>query len=140
MMTIGRLSDQARVKIETIRYYERIGLLAAPDRSSGGHRLYDAGACDRLVFIRRGRELGFSLEEIKSLLTMAESAETETAGGARAACADVRDLTLRHLKSVRARIADLRRLERTLAVAAKHCDSDESAHCPIIEALAVNGR
>lgn len=131
MMTIGRLSDQTAVNVETIRYYERIGLLPRPARSAGGHRLYDQAACDRLNFIRRARELGFSLGDIRSLLAMAEGEH---------ACADIRDLTFQHLAAVRARIADLRRLENTLAEVAERCEGGESTTCPVVEALASSGK
>lgn len=70
--TIGKLSDETSVNIETIRYYEKIGLLPAPPRSEGGHRLYSHQHRVRLVFVRRGRELGFSLAEIRALLTLVD--------------------------------------------------------------------
>ena len=126
MLTIGRLSDQTAVNVETIRYYERIGILPEPARSAGGHRLYERSACDRLNFIRRARELGFSLADIRSLLAMAEGEE---------ACGDIRDLTLQHLAAVRGRIADLLRLETILAEAAERCDGGEAGACPVVEAL-----
>ena len=128
MLTIGRLSDQTAVNIETIRYYERIGLLPKPARSAGGHRLYEQGACDRLNFIRRARELGFSLADIRSLLAMAQGEH---------ACSDIRDLTLQHLAEVRARIVDLQRLEATLAKVAERCEGGESTTCPVVEALSL---
>lgn len=124
--TIGRLSGEARVHIETIRYYERIGLMAKPPRSDAGRRLYDAAASRRLGFIRRARELGFSIEEIRTLLGLSSGQ-----GG----CADVHLLTIRHLIDVRRKIADLKKLERTLATTAERCARDTSSNCPIIEAL-----
>ncbi len=130
LFTIGRLSGEAGVNIETIRYYERIGLLPAPPRTTSGRRLYDRTSVQRLGFVRRARELGFSIDEIRALLAMA-------GGGER--CKDVRALTVRHLDDVRAKIADLQRLERTLSKAAALCRGAKSAPCPIIEALASNG-
>lgn len=124
--TIGRLSRQTGVNIETVRYYERIGLLPKPSRSSGGRRLYDAADARRLTFIRRSRELGFSIDEIRALLALS---------GGKGRCADVHALTVRHLDEVRAKIADLRRLERTLARTADRCARDASPKCPIIDAL-----
>lgn len=124
--TIGRLSCEARVNIETIRYYERVGLMPKPPRSDAGRRLYDAAASHRLCFIRRARELGFSIEEIRALLGLS---------GGKGRCADVHALTIRHLAEVRRKIADLRKLERTLARTAESCARDASPDCPIIEAL-----
>jgi MerR family mercuric resistance operon transcriptional regulator len=124
--TIGWLSQQTGVNIETVRYYERIGLLPKPPRSDGGRRLYDPAAARRLNFIRRSRELGFSIDEIRALLVLS---------GGNGRCADVHALTVRHLDEVRAKIADLRKLERTLARTAERCARDASPECPIIEAL-----
>ena len=126
-LTIGDVSEKTQVNIETIRYYERIGLVPAPPRSAGGRRQYDSAGIARLQFIRRARELGFSIDEIRALLAM-------TDGGA--ACGDVHALTVRHLKLVRAKIKDLKRMERTLAAAADRCALDASSDCPIIDALA----
>src|SRR5690606_18435611 len=100
--TIGTLSREADVNIETIRYYERIGLMPKPPRSESGRRLYDAEATRRLSFIRRARELGFSIEEVRALLGMAD-------GGS---CGDVYELTQRHLADIRAKIRDLQRMQR----------------------------
>ncbi len=123
---IGRLSEQCGVAVETIRYYERIGLMAKPPRTSGGRRLYDPSAARRLGFIRRARELGFAIDDIRALLVLSR-------GNGR--CADVHALTLRHLEDVRAKIGDLRKLERTLAQTAQRCARDASPECPVIEAL-----
>jgi MerR family transcriptional regulator, mercuric resistance operon regulatory protein len=129
--TIGRMSSATGVNIETIRYYERIGLLAKPPRSEGGRRLYDAFASRRLSFIRRARELGFSIDEIRALIALS---------GGNGRCADVHALTIAHLADVRAKIADLRKLERTLARTAAQCARDASPECPIIDALFVPRR
>jgi len=126
--TIGRLSTETGANIETIRYYERIGLLATPMRSSGGRRLYDQSASRRLGFIRRARELGFSIDDIRALLVVS---------GGDGRCADVHALTVRHLGDVRAKISDLRRLERTLAKTAERCARDAQPECPIIDALSM---
>src|SRR5882757_9607973 len=100
---IGELSRRTGCNIETIRYYERIGLMPAPPRR-GRYRSYGGEDVGRLGFVRRARELGFTLDDVRALLGLA-------AGGA-AACADVRDLAASHLVDVRARIADLKRMER----------------------------
>lgn len=107
-LNIGKLADAARVNLETIRYYERIGLMPHPDRATGGYRSYGVEHIRRLAFIRRARELGFSIGDIKTLLALAEPE--------RASCADVRVLTTSHLDSMRAKISDLRRLEIILAM------------------------
>jgi len=129
--TIGRLSSDTSVNIETIRFYERIGLMAKPLRSRGGRRLYDQKAVHRLRFIRRARELGFPIEEIRTLIAL-------SAGKSR--CADVHALTVEHLAGVRAKIADLRKLERTLTKAADRCQHNKTPDCPIINALSAPRR
>ena len=128
---IGRLSAETGVNIETIRYYERIGLMAKPPRSNGGRRLYDAAASRQLGFIRRARELGFSIDEIRTLIVLS---------GGKGRCADVHALTTQHLGDVRAKISDLKRLERTLAKTAELCARDASPDCPIIDALSAPRR
>ena len=124
--TIGRLSKEAGVNIETIRYYERIGLMPKPSRTESGRRLYNAAASRRLTFIRRSRELGFAIEQIRTLIAMSSG---------KGRCADVYELTVRHLTDVRSKIADLQKLERTLVRTAARCARDASLECPIIDAL-----
>jgi MerR family mercuric resistance operon transcriptional regulator len=126
-LTIGALSKYTGYNIETIRYYERIGLLPGPPRSAGGHRLYGEAHLKRLTFIRRGRELGFTLDDIKGLLGLMD-------GGAYT-CAEVKALTLDHLGEVRRKLADLKRLERVLKDMAEECDGGAVPDCPIIDAL-----
>lgn len=126
-LTIGALSRRAGVHIETIRYYERSGLMPKPPRSGGGHRLYHRDHLKRLVFIRRGRELGFSLEEIRALLGLVD--------GGGYTCGEVKALTERHLVDIRQKIADLRRLEKTLKEIASQCAGGSVPECPIIEGL-----
>lgn len=123
---IGDLSRQTGCNIETIRYYERIGLLPAPPRR-GRYRSYGPGDIARLGFVRRARELGFTLDQVRALLGLA--------AGGRASCADARDLAARHLKDVRARIADLRRMERALADTVRACEAGNDKGCPLIAAL-----
>ncbi len=122
----GELAESVGCNLETIRYYESIGLLPHPPRSEGRHRLYDADLAKRLRFVLRGRELGFSIEEIRALLAMADGS-----GG----CAEVYALTTQHVDVVRRKIADLRKLERILSSTAARCARDASPDCPIIEAL-----
>jgi MerR family mercuric resistance operon transcriptional regulator len=128
-LTIGALSERTGVDVETIRYYEREGLLAAAPRTAGGHRVFGEAHLRRLLFIRRSRELGFSGAEVRTLLALVDGGYT---------CAEVRDLTLKHLVSVRAKIADLRRLERTLTVISSKCEGGDAPDCPIIESLSAN--
>lgn len=123
---IGELSQRTAVNIETIRYYERIGLLPSPPRTEGGHRLYSGTHLKRLVFIRRSRELGFTLDDIRNLLELVE-------GGY--ACGDVQIAALAHVKTIRRKIADLRRMERTLAETAARCEGGTAPDCPIIDVL-----
>ncbi|MAL91569.1 MAG: MerR family transcriptional regulator [Pseudomonas sp.] len=125
-LTIGKLSQAPAVNVETIRYYERIGLLAAPARTSSGYRTYSEQNAARLRFIKRGRELGFSLDEIRTLVELADQPGH--------ACTDVDRLVQTHLVQVRQRIADLQRLEAELQRLAG-CSESSVRECRIIEAL-----
>ena len=125
--TIGLLSKQTGCNIETIRYYERVGVLPKPPRSSGGHRLYEKIHAKRLKFVRRARELGFSLNEIKDLLHLVDTDEVS--------CEEVKKITLQHVNEVRSKISDLKRIENVLVDMAAHCDNGEVPECPIIETL-----
>lgn len=125
--SIGQLAGHTGVHLETIRYYERIGLMPAPPRTRGGHRAYDWNHLKRLGFIRRSRELGFSIEEIRTLLRLVD--------GGNYTCAEVRDITLEHSVEVRHKIADLRRLDRNLREMAAKCTGDTVPECPIVDVL-----
>ncbi|MFT4935432.1 MAG: MerR family mercuric resistance operon transcriptional regulator [Pseudoalteromonas distincta] len=124
---IGELSRRTGCNIETIRYYERIGLMPAPPRR-GRYRSYGGEDVGRLGFVRRARELGFTLDEVRALLGLA-------GGGGQASCAEVRTLAASHLTDVRARIADLRRMERVLADSVRACDAGQDPGCPLIQSL-----
>lgn len=126
-LTIGALADRTRVNVETIRYYERIGLLPSPPRSAGRHRLYEDLHYRRLAFIRRARELGFSQSDVRMLLGLG--------AGHGLTCEEVRELTEVHLAAIRDKIRDLRRLERILSGLAARCRSGTVPDCPILEAL-----
>ncbi len=126
-LTIGGLSKGTGCNIETIRYYERIGLMPTPPRSQGGHRLYDEEHLKRPTFIRRSRELGFTLKEVRDLLRLVD--------GGSYTCAEVRTLTLDHAGEVRRKIEDLRKLEDVLKEMAAQCEGGEVPQCPIIDAL-----
>lgn len=126
-LTIGRLAEGTGVNVETIRYYERIGMMPAPPRTAGGQRRYDESHLRRLTFVRRCRELGFPLDEIRALLALVDGGDF--------GCDDVRDMAVRHLDAVRRRIADLRAMERTLDTMVTACTGGSVPDCPIIDAL-----
>lgn len=130
-LTIGELSRRTGCKVETIRYYEKAGLLAEPPRSAGNYRLYANAHVLRIGFIRRCRELGFPLTAITTLLEIAEDAGSHTR-------AEVKRLVTEHLNDVASKIADLERLRSALEDMSRHCDgTGGTAHeCPILEALA----
>jgi MerR family mercuric resistance operon transcriptional regulator len=127
-LSIGELSRRTSVNIETIRYYERIKMLPAPPRTASGRRVYGQAETRSLAFIRRSRELGFTLDEIRALLAL-------SAKNGREACAEVRELAAGHLADVRAKIADLRAMARVLSDAVRRCDAGEEPGCPLIDAL-----
>jgi len=129
-MSRGPLAKQTGVNIETIRYYEKIGLMPDPARSSGGHRIYDQPQMKRLSFIRRSRELGFTLHEIRELLELVDGGDYT--------CAEVRDRTLRHLNDVALKICDLQKMQSTLKSMASKCDGGLVPECPIVDALYSN--
>lgn len=127
VMTIGTLARRTGCKVETIRYYEHAGLLAAPLRSQGGHRQFDVDALKRLDFILRARRLGFPLGAVRTLLDLAD--------GQGESCAEVEVVATRHLGEVRDRLADLSSLETTLADMVVSCRGGTMPDCPIIESL-----
>lgn len=124
---IGELSNQTGCKIETIRYYEQQNLMPEPPRTNGGHRLYSEDMLARLQFIRRSRELGFSMEEIRDLLSLVD--------GEQVSCERVKSMAESHLRDIRAKIADLKRMQSTLSDLASHCSGDDVPDCPIIDSL-----
>lgn len=125
--SIGVLSERTGVHIETIRYYERIELMPAPPRTQGRQRVYDASHLKRLIFIRRTRELGFSVEEIRGLLRLVD--------GGSYTCAEVNDIAVRHLHGISSKIADLKKLSNILSSMASQCTKGLVPECPIIDAL-----
>lgn len=124
---IGALARRSGANIETIRYYERIGLLAPPPRSSNGRRVYEYSDLRVLTFIRRARELGFALEDIRALLRLG--------GPAGATCGETRDIAARHLVEVRAKLHDLQKMERLLAETVSHCSGAAVPECPVLDIL-----
>jgi MerR family transcriptional regulator, mercuric resistance operon regulatory protein len=125
-LTIGELSKLTGVNIVTIRYYERIKM---PPRTAGGRRIYDALNVRILAFIRRSRELGFSLGEIRALIRLG--------GPERASCRQVREIAAHHLNDIRTKIADLRKLERLLAKTIAQCTGTTAPVCPVLDILDV---
>jgi Cu(I)-responsive transcriptional regulator len=128
-LRIGDLARATGTKVVTIRYYEKIGLLAAPPRSAGNYRRYGPEALRRLRFIRRCRALGFALEQVRELLALA-SEEARP-------CAEVDALTARHLAEVERKIADLQALAQELRGISASCSGGGTiSHCSILDAIA----
>lgn len=123
---IGDLSRITGVNIATIRYYERMGLMPRPPRTQGGHRSFGPEELRTLGFIRRGRELGFCLEDVRALLSLR---------GADRPCVDAKAIATRHLDDVRAKLRHFAELERTLADAVTRCPGDNAADCTLLDML-----
>lgn len=127
MLTIGRLSEATGVKVPTIRYYEQIGLLPTPERSTGNQRLYGTTQLERLRFVRHARALGFPLEAIRDLLSLSDRPEQS--------CAAADGIARAQLAEVRARIAQLRALEGELTRMVAQCAHGTIRDCRVIEVL-----
>jgi MerR family mercuric resistance operon transcriptional regulator len=127
-LTIGRLAKEAGVNLETVRFYERQGLLPKPPRSSSGYRLFPTDAARRLRFIRRAQELGFSLKEIRELLSLRVSRTTKSK--------DIRVRTEGKIADIEAKIRSLESMKRTLRKLTNVCDGCAPlAECPILDSL-----
>jgi len=124
---IGELAAKAGVTIETIRYYEREGVLPPAMRGANNYRLYSAAQVNRLRFIRRVRDMGLTLAEIRTLLAMVENDDYN--------CAEIKALGERHLAEVRSRIDELRRLERVFSDLVNRCRGSRNINCGIIDAM-----
>ncbi|MGD9507778.1 MAG: helix-turn-helix domain-containing protein [Geminicoccaceae bacterium] len=124
---IGELGRLTGTKVETIRFYERVGLLAAPARTAGNYRAYSSEHLSRLSFIRRSRDLGFSLDQVRALLDLSDNRGRP--------CEAVDAIAKQHLTEVDRKIADLRALRRELASMIDQCRCGTVADCQIIEAL-----
>ena len=127
LLTRGALAATTGCNIETVRYYEQIGILPPPPRSEGGHRLYGPDLVSRLQFVRRARDLGFTLEEIRELLGLVDGGDYT--------CAQVEGIARAHAAEIRRKIADLRKLKSTLEAMAAQCSGGKIPACPIIDAL-----
>jgi MerR family mercuric resistance operon transcriptional regulator len=126
-LSIGELARKTGVHIETIRYFEKIGMLGAPARTAGGHRVFDDGHLRTLKFIKRARELGFAPKEVRTLLDLG--------GPAEACCDEVREIAIHHLEEVRRKIDDLTRLERHLTATVEQCSGGHVPDCAVIDML-----
>lgn len=126
-MAIGALSRRTAVKVPTIRYYEEIGLLPTPPRGGNGRRLYGEAAVDRLGFIRRARDLGFGIDDIRALLDMSDRPGQP--------CADIDRIARQHRDAVRDKIRQLASLEAALTAMVDQCGHGAVADCQILEAL-----
>ena len=126
-LTRGQLARRTGVNLETIRYFERTGILPTPPRTEGGHRVYDESHVRTLGFVRRARSLGFTPDEVRTIL--------ELGGPGKASCAEVRGIAAHHLEQVRSKIADLVEIERLLATTIGHCSGKEEPECAVIEMI-----
>ena len=126
-ITRGKVAKITGCNLETVRYYESIGLMPEPARAENGFRIYADKDVRRLKFLMRARDLGFAVAEVQNLLSMVDN---DSYG-----CGQVHDMTLIHLESVRTKIADLNRLERVLSDMAAQCGGGVVPKCPIIDAL-----
>jgi len=127
MLSIGQLSPQTGVKVPTIRYYEKMGLIAPPGRSQGNQRRYEPDALRRLSFIKHGRDLGLSLDAIAELIDLADDPQRP--------CVDADRIAREHLVAVQDKIARLGRLERELTRIASRCTGQTIGECYVIQAL-----
>lgn len=126
-MLIGVLSKRTGCDIETIRYYERIGVMPKPPRTEGGHRVFSEDHLKRLTFIRRSRKLGFTLVQVRDLLGLVDGNDYT--------CDEVKAITVKHADVMRQKIADLKKLKRVLDDMVSQCDRGDIPDCPVIDAL-----
>lgn len=126
-IAIGELSRRTGVNIETIRYFERIGVLATPPRTSGGRRVYGADHVRVLAFIRRARDLGFTPAEVRAIVSLG--------GPGQASCNEVREIAAHHLEGVRAKMADLAQIECLLASTIDQCKGEDATDCAVLDML-----
>jgi len=127
-LKIGDLAQATGIKVETVRYYERIGLMPPPERTQGNYRSYTTAQLQRLNFIRHARGLGFDIAEIRSLLDLADQPERD--------CAEADRIATRHLATVEAKIAQLEVLRAELARMVGECRGGRVADCRVLEVIA----
>ncbi|MBU6355761.1 MAG: helix-turn-helix domain-containing protein [Rhodospirillales bacterium] len=126
-ITIGVLAQRTGCNIETIRFYEKIGVLPKARRTEGGRRIYGEDFVRRLTFIRRARELGFTLDEVRALLRLADARDVP--------CSEVKDMAIGHRADIQAKVADLRRMKKVLDTLIAQCQAGDQPGCPLIETL-----
>jgi MerR family copper efflux transcriptional regulator len=132
LLTIGKLAERGGVNIQTIRYYERRGLIPRPERSEAGYRLYGEEAVKRLGFVRKAQLLGVSLQEIDELLALRMQSGTS--------CADIRQKADQKIAAVDAKLSELSRIRTALVKLARTCrGKGPTSECPILEALDADG-
>lgn len=131
ILTIGHLARETGTKVETVRFYEKTGLLPKPTRTEGNYRSYDRAHLNRLSFIRRARDLGFSLDQIRALLALSDDRERS--------CAAVDEIAKEHREEVERKIADLQSLKKELDRMIDQCGCGVVADCRIIESLSPAG-
>ncbi len=132
-LTIGQVAKRVAVGIETIRFYEREGVLEKPDRSASGYRLYDEDVIARLRFVGRAKELGFTLKEIRELLGLRVDPTTT--------CSDVKQRAEEKVSDIENKIRTLQRMKRALVKLTKECSGNgPTSECPILEAFEKNGK
>lgn len=130
-LTIGHLARETGTRVETVRFYERSGLLPEPARTAGNYRSYDRAHLNRLSFIRRARDLGFSLDQIRALLALSDDRDRS--------CSAVDEIAKEHRREVERKIADLQSLKNELDRMIDRCGRGVVADCRIIESLSPGG-
>ena len=128
-ITIGKLSELTGVNIETIRYYEKVQVLPTAPRTEGGRRIYGPNETRILTFVRRARELGFTLDDVRGLLRLGAPGM--------ATCREVKQVAVHHLDGIRSKLADLAKLERLLAKTVARCSGNKVPDCPVLDILDV---
>lgn len=130
-LVIGEVARRTGVPAKTIRYYEETGLIPEAGRAANGYRVYDARAVHLLRFVKRARDLGFSMQEVSSLLALWADEDRSSA--------DVKKLATQHLQDIERKIAELQSLRRTMQTLVKSCNGDNRPDCPILADLAAFG-
>lgn len=126
-MNIGEISKQSELPVKTVRYYADIGLVKPSGRTDAGYRTYDSKALRKLIFVRRSRAMGFSVEECRKLLGLYEDQSR--------ASSEVRTIAKQHLTQIDAKLDELRKLQKELSLLVNSCSGDNRPDCPILDAL-----
>ncbi len=128
MISIGEMSRRSNVKVPTIRYYEQMGLISAPERSQGNQRRYSTAELERLSFIRHARDLGLTIDAIRELIELSDRPEES--------CAFADEIAAQHLEDIQKKISQLKKLEKELKRIVNGCDGESVKDCYVIQALA----